>query len=209
MQTRRILWTDQVARWTTQWKRAPNSTTIIGCTTAFDVADAPDASADHPPQFQTVATETATITNPGPTLWLTPVFSRQMHFNVFVPAPEQFVAGPTLPAALGRIAIDPDLSGPVVLRTDGPAGWERSPAVWNALSVFVQKVKSPATSQPSDAPRAVDVEVNGSGETSRWYFHPDGTFDHAEMAGGVVVQPGDANQIKSTFAGDPRMNVDN
>ena len=201
MQTRRVLWTGQVARWSTQYVRAPDTGTAIGDATEFALADAPDAATDPAPVFQPLAIQSATLENSGATLALNSGLDRKIKYNIRVQSPPQFVPGPALPVALGRIANDANLSGPVVLRTDWPAGWERAPAVWNAMSLFVR----PVTGQTPGALRAVDVEINGSGEISRWYFHSDGTFDHADLPGGVDVRPGDPNQIKGEFAHDPRM----
>ena len=202
LETRRILWTDDVGRWLTQWAFSRDSRALIGFSTTFQTAGDPDASIDRPPVFRPVATQIATTTDAQLNL-----INERMQLRT-IDRPAQFVHGPMLAAVFGRIAIDPDISGPVVLRTDWPAGWERAPAAWNALSVFVRRVNSPAASQPADALSAVDVEVNGSGEMSRWYFRADGGFDHAELSGPVVIRPGDADQIRSAFAHDPRMNPD-
>jgi hypothetical protein len=202
LETRRLLWTDDVGRWITQWAFSRDSRTLVGFSTTLQTAGAPDASMNRPPVFRSIVSQVATMTETQLSL-----INERMQIRT-VDRPAQFVHGPILTAVFGRIAINPDIKETLVLRTDWPAGWERAPSAWDALSVFVRPVTAPSASPPADALRGVDVEVNGSGETSRWYFHPDGSFDHAELTGGVIIRPGDADQIRSAFAHDPRMNPD-
>jgi hypothetical protein len=49
----------------------------------------------------------------------------------------------------------------------------------------------------------VQIEANGSGQSSRWYYK-DGTLDHAELPGGLMIRPSTAREIKASFA-DPRL----
>jgi hypothetical protein len=53
--------------------------------------------------------------------------------------------------------------------------------------------------------RCVEAEVNGTGEVSRWYFAPDGSFDHADFAGDLHLRPSKQAAIESAFAGDRRL----
>jgi hypothetical protein len=53
--------------------------------------------------------------------------------------------------------------------------------------------------------RCVEAEVNGTGEVSRWYFAPDGAFDHADFAGDLHLRPSNQAAIESAFAGDHRL----
>jgi hypothetical protein len=51
----------------------------------------------------------------------------------------------------------------------------------------------------------VEAEVNGTGQLSRWYFAADGTFEHADYAGGVSLQPSTLAEIISATQSDPRL----
>lgn len=51
----------------------------------------------------------------------------------------------------------------------------------------------------------IEVQVNGMGELSRWYFAADGTLDHADFAGDLHLRPTSESEIESAFAGDRRL----
>jgi hypothetical protein len=53
--------------------------------------------------------------------------------------------------------------------------------------------------------RVVEAEVNGTGEVSRWYFAPNGSFDHANFAGDLHLRVSSEAEIESAFAGDHRL----
>lgn len=53
--------------------------------------------------------------------------------------------------------------------------------------------------------QCIEVQVNGTGELSRWYFASDGSLDHADFAGDLHLRPCSEGEIESTFAGDRRL----
>jgi hypothetical protein len=50
----------------------------------------------------------------------------------------------------------------------------------------------------------VQVQVNGSGQVSRWYFKPDGSLDRAEFPGGLNLEPSSLPKIAAQM-GDRRL----
>jgi hypothetical protein len=55
--------------------------------------------------------------------------------------------------------------------------------------------------------RCVEVEVNGTGQSSRWYFTKDGSLDHADFAADLHLRPSTETEIESSFAGDGRLTI--
>jgi len=55
--------------------------------------------------------------------------------------------------------------------------------------------------------RGVEVELSGTGQLSRWYFHADGALDHADFPGKLTMRPGTAAQIQSAMGNDPRLAI--
>jgi hypothetical protein len=53
----------------------------------------------------------------------------------------------------------------------------------------------------------IEAEVNGTGSVSRWYFHADGSFDHADFAGDLHLRPASRGEVESAFAGDRRLTI--
>jgi hypothetical protein len=53
----------------------------------------------------------------------------------------------------------------------------------------------------------IEAEVNATGALSRWYFHPDGSLDHADFAGDLHLRPTTADEVQSAFAGDRRLTI--
>jgi hypothetical protein len=55
--------------------------------------------------------------------------------------------------------------------------------------------------------RCIETEVNGVGESSRWYFSATGSLDHADFAGDLHLRPSGESEIESAFAGDRRLTI--
>jgi hypothetical protein len=55
--------------------------------------------------------------------------------------------------------------------------------------------------------RCVEAEVNGTGQSSRWYFAKDGSLDHADFAADLHLRPSTQTEIESSFAGDARLTI--
>ena len=53
----------------------------------------------------------------------------------------------------------------------------------------------------------IEVELSGTGQLSRWYFHSDGTLDHADLPGKLTIRPSTAVQIQSSMGNDPRLAI--
>jgi len=55
--------------------------------------------------------------------------------------------------------------------------------------------------------RCFEVELNGTGQLSRWYFRSDGGLDHADFPGKLTCRPSMLAQVQSAMGNDPRLTV--
>jgi hypothetical protein len=128
-----------------------------------------------------------------------------------VPAPQVFLTGGQLPAFLQTM---PD--EPTAVWTDRFPGVE-SELLTAPILLVVHRVdagrKDSAGKDLSgkdlhgEALHCLEVEINGIGALSRWYFRMDGSLDHADLANGLKLQPKPATEIESTFASEPHLTV--
>jgi len=58
---------------------------------------------------------------------------------------------------------------------------------------------------PTADERGVEAEINGTGQLSRWYFGPDGTFRRADFCDGVSLRPATESEVESATQSDPRL----
>jgi hypothetical protein len=110
-----------------------------------------------------------------------------------VPESPAMVSGARLPELLAGLA-----NSPVAIWTDHFPGYEDQPSP-SPLLVVLRPL------QLDGHGRGVEAEVNGTGQLSRWYFAADGTFEHADYAGGVSLQPSTLAEIISATQSDPRL----
>jgi hypothetical protein len=55
--------------------------------------------------------------------------------------------------------------------------------------------------------RCVEVQIDGTGQISRWFFRPDGALDHADLPGQLTLRPSTAAAIESALRTDPRLTL--
>ncbi len=114
-------------------------------------------------------------------------------------ASANFVAG----ALLGHLI--PRLSAtPMVLETDAFIGQELA-APLCPVAVIVRPQPGGTTRAATRPLRVVTVEINGTGELSRWHIAPDGRVESVDFAGDIQRQESSQREIKLEFAGDPAM----
>jgi hypothetical protein len=111
-----------------------------------------------------------------------------------VDRPQPFVPGAILPGLLSRI------THPALVWTDRVIGYDGEIMAEPAM-VLLQ----PIPNSESEL-RGVEMEINGVGQLSNWYFHTDdGTLEHADFAGDKHLTPATRKQILDTFSGDSRL----
>ncbi|MDP9174727.1 MAG: hypothetical protein M3O30_12790 [Planctomycetota bacterium] len=95
-----------------------------------------------------------------------------------------------------------------VLPNQPAAFWtDRFPGVQTELLTSpVLLLARPAESDNKEL-RCIEVEINGTGQLSRWYFAAAGVFDHADLANGLTLQPAAQDEVESTFASEPRLTI--
>ena len=76
---------------------------------------------------------------------------------------------------------------PMILRTDSFTGHEGSGPLEPMTLIVTHAATDPTTRSALDGTplRRVTVQVNGSGELSRWYFREDGRLQRTEFAAGL------------------------
>jgi hypothetical protein len=47
----------------------------------------------------------------------------------------------------------------------------------------------------------VEVQINGSGQLSRWHFDRNGALEHADFPGGLTLRPATETEISAAFPG--------
>ncbi len=60
-------------------------------------------------------------------------------------------------------------------------------------------------SSPNPALRGVEVEAEGTGICSQWFFKSDNTLDHANFPGDVVLTPNSKDQVSAQISGDSEL----
>jgi hypothetical protein len=95
--------------------------------------------------------------------------------------PNQWVPGCWLPLLLGQLA-----DKPMILRTESFVGCDGAPLP-GLLTLLVSRgsggpVKPDEMGEPMDC---VVVNVNGTGQLSRWYYSKDGTLRYIDFADGL------------------------
>jgi hypothetical protein len=95
---------------------------------------------------------------------------------------------------------------PMILRTDSFTGHEGA-APLEPMTLIVTHAAEPTTRSALDGTplRCVTVQVNGSGELSRWYFREDGRLERTEFASGLRRVPSDFKTVQFTFSDDEGM----
>lgn len=115
------------------------------------------------------------------------------------PVPLGFVPSALLPEALGKLSdlLPRRADRPMILRTDRFPGEETAVTTGSLTLLVTQVGVAPAEASPDTAPaaRCVTVQVNGSGQMSRWYFATDGTLERAEFADGVKMKPAEVQDL--------------
>jgi hypothetical protein len=116
-------------------------------------------------------------------------------------APPQFVPGALLPMLLNKLG-----DKPMLIRTDSFPGFETVGAP-EPLMLRIQPGASTSekTHDETTLMRCLTVEVNGSGQISRWYFGGDGELDRVELPGGVQGVPSNEERLKFDFGKDGQM----
>lgn len=117
------------------------------------------------------------------------------------PAPPQYVPGGWLALLIGELTRQP-----MILRTESFIRHEGSGPPRPMTLIITHSPETTTRSTVDDAPlRCVTVQVNGSGELSRWYFRPDGSIDRIDFAAGLQMLPSDAQTVSFTFKHDESM----
>jgi hypothetical protein len=109
-----------------------------------------------------------------------------------VPASPSFVFSRYFPSLLSRV------TAPTAFWTDRFPGIEGE-KLSSPLLLLARPVGG------GNGLTAIEAGVNATGSVSRWYFHPDGSLDHADFAGDLHLRPTTADEVQSAFAGDRRL----
>ncbi len=117
------------------------------------------------------------------------------------PMPKDFLPGGWLPLILSRVS-----SAPMLVQTESFIGYEQR---LNAelLRLRIEPTEEePRTIAGENAPmRCLKVQVNGSGEISRWYFKGDGELEQIDFPDGVRRVRDTEAGVGEHFAGDTQM----
>jgi hypothetical protein len=179
-ETLRRDWEGLVLRIDQRWGLGQSPSGIWGQTSRYDSPDQP-----------TFVTETR----------LTDRIMTTIHLNgqdtpVVVPLTPAMVSGARLPDWLPRLA---STGAPeVAVWTDRFPGADAEPLP-SPILLLLRPL--PATA----AERGVEVEINGTGQLSRWFFAPDGTLRRAEFPGDATLLPSTESEIDSATQADPRL----
>jgi hypothetical protein len=116
-------------------------------------------------------------------------------------APPQFIPGALLPLTLAKLS-----EKPMLIRTESFPGFE---AVGTSEPLTLLIEPTPNTTRKSETDktllRCVSVEVNGSGQISRWFFRGDGDLECIDFASGVQATPTDHPTLEFDFGKDGQM----
>jgi len=111
-----------------------------------------------------------------------------------------FVPGDQLPDILAKLP-----SRAMAFFTERFPGHETDPLTVPVL-VLATPINANGQTRPVEATSlAWQVEVLGTGQISRWYFHVGGALDHAEFADDQRVRPSTQAEVTAAFADDPRL----
>jgi hypothetical protein len=114
---------------------------------------------------------------------------------VMVPLSPSMVSGARLPDWLPGVA---GSAAPVSIWADRFPGAESEPLPSPMLLIL-------RPLRPSGNGRGVEVEINGTGQLSRWYFAADGGFQQADFCGDANLRPATQAEIESATQSDPRL----
>ena len=116
-------------------------------------------------------------------------------------APPQFVPGGWLSLLIGELTRQP-----LILRTESFVGHEGSAPPEPMTLIVAHNAEATTRSAVDGTPlRCVTVQVNGSGEVSRWFFREDGRTERIEFAAGLRRLPSDPKTVRFTFEHDEGM----
>ncbi len=120
-------------------------------------------------------------------------------------APEEYIPGGWLALVLGQVGDEP-----MIIRTDSMIGYESGEGD-DLLALLVQPCPAPAGPATSTQPattkptRCLSVQVNGSGQISRWFFDADGQLRQIDFAGGFRRIRCPQQDVQNGFAADGRL----
>jgi hypothetical protein len=105
-----------------------------------------------------------------------------------------------LPGGWASLLIGKLPEKPMILESESFIGYEGA-ATGSLMRLIITPTSDVAHSGQADAKplRCVNVEVNGSGEISRWYFKADGTLDSIDYADGFRRVRSDLLTIRNSF----------
>jgi hypothetical protein len=111
-----------------------------------------------------------------------------------------------LPASIVEQLIGKLSPTPMTLRSESFPGYDAM-GISSPLMLIVRPAKDrgPSTRAATQALRCVTVEVNGTGEISRWYLQADGTVDSVDFPDGIQRLESNERSIRFEFAQDPAM----
>jgi hypothetical protein len=113
----------------------------------------------------------------------------------------QFVPGGWLSLLIGELTRQP-----MILRTESFVGHEGAAPPEPLTLIVMHNAEATTRSAVDGTPlRCVTVQVNGSGEVSRWFFREDGRTERIEFAAGLRRLPSDPKTVKFTFEDDQGM----
>jgi hypothetical protein len=111
------------------------------------------------------------------------------------PISPQFVPGALFPLILGRLR-----NTPMLLHSESFIGNEAIGPTEPLTIVIRPTHERPRTASGEDQPmRCLTAIVNGSGQISRWFFRQSGELELIELAGGLVLTPGDRKGVEANF----------
>lgn len=115
--------------------------------------------------------------------------------------PPQYIPGGWLPHLMGQLS-----DRPMILRTEWFTGYEWIIPLEPLILLIVPSSEFPKTAEGQGQPmRCLTIQVNGSGQISRWYFDSDGELASADFADGIHLLPSDPQRIGFDFGNDERM----
>jgi hypothetical protein len=121
--------------------------------------------------------------------------------TMFQPAPPQYVPGGILPVLIGKLS-----DKPMILRSESFPGFDALAAPTLLTLVIRPASDVPRTAEGETKPmRCVSVQVNGSGQLSRWYYRENGDLECVAFPDGVQLLRSDSSSIQFTFHQDSLM----
>jgi hypothetical protein len=117
-------------------------------------------------------------------------------------APANYIPGSILPHLLGKLSLPP---GSAMLLKSDSFSTASTIAPEGLLTLIVRPADSPTTQPDKKGSRTVSVEINGSGELSRWRFTPDGSLESVTLPNSIERVESNESAIRRDFAKDPQM----